>query len=122
MLHAFCDTPDGRDGLVDALLAARFDTVVCAMVLHHAPDPAALLARCGSWLRPGGSLLIAELCPHTQDWVADACGDVWRGFDPDQLSRWAAAAGLMDDARQFHAQRNGFRIQLRRFLAQPSNT
>lgn len=111
------ELPNGRDGLADARFAPRFDTVVCAMVLHHAPEPAAMLARCASWLRPGGGLLIAELCPHTQDWVADACGDVWRGFDPDQLSRWATDAGLTDDARQYLAQRNGFRIQLRRFLA-----
>jgi len=109
VLQASCETH----------MASRFDSVVCAMVLHHAPDPAALLARCRSWLRPGGSLLIAELCPHTQDWVAAACGDVWRGFDPEQLSRWAQAAGLVDDARQFLAQRNGFRIQLRRFLTRP---
>ncbi|MCC5885262.1 MAG: ArsR family transcriptional regulator [Gammaproteobacteria bacterium] len=110
------ELPDASEGLADAKLAPRFDAVICAMVLHHTPDPAAMLARCGSWLRPGGVLLIAELCPHTQDWVADACGDVWRGFDPEQLSRWAQAAGLTDDARQFLAQRNGFRIQLRRFL------
>ncbi len=113
------DSPS-RDGLADAHLTPGFDAVICAMVLHHAPDPAAMLARCSHWLRPGGALLIAELCPHTQDWVADACGDVWRGFDPDQLSRWAADAGLTDDARQFLAQRNGFRIQLRRFIANPT--
>lgn len=116
------ELPDGRDGLADARLAPRFDAVVCAMVLHHAPDPAALLARCASWLRPHGALLIAELCPHTQDWVATACGDVWRGFDPEQLSRWAVACGLTDDARQFLAQRNGFRIQLRRFIANRPST
>lgn len=105
--------------LSDARLAADFDVVVCAMVLHHDPEPSALLQRCARHLRQGGALLIAELCPHTQDWVESACGDVWRGFDPDQLSAWATAAGLRDDARQFLAQRNGFRIQLRRFTSPP---
>lgn len=101
--------------LRDARLAEPFDAIVCAMVLHHAPDPAALLDRCAPLLAAGGTLLIAELCPHTQDWVMEACGDVWRGFDPEQLGAWAAAAGFADAGRQFLAQRNGFRIQLRRF-------
>lgn len=115
------ELPDAGTGPRDAALARPFDTIVCAMVLHHAPDPAHLLARCRDWLEDGGVLLVAELCPHTQDWVADACGDVWRGFDPDQLGRWAGACGLRDDGRQFLAQRNGFRLQLRRFIAdQPS--
>lgn len=101
--------------LRDAALAEPFDVIVLAMVLHHVPDPRALLARATALLADGGVLLVAELCPHTQDWVEEACGDVWRGFDPEQLSGWTNALGLDDDARQFLALRNGFRIQLRRF-------
>jgi ArsR family transcriptional regulator len=92
-----------------------FDTVVCAMVLHHAPRPAELLARCAALVGPGGSLLLAELCPHGQDWTRDACGDVWPGFEADELRAWAEAAGLARGPSQFLAQRNGFRIQLQRF-------
>ena len=74
-----------------------------------------LLARCAGLLAPGGCLLVAELCPHGQDWTRDACGDVWPGFEADELRAWAEAAGLDRGPSQFLAQRNGFRIQLQRF-------
>lgn len=119
VLHG--ELPDPSVPLADAALAAALaapiDVLVAAMVLHHAPRPAALLARCAARLAPGGRLLIAELCPHGQDWVFDACGDVWPGIDPDALTDWARAAGLEPGPSQFLAQRNGFRIQLRRFDA-----
>ena len=40
----------------------------------------------------GGVLLVTELCRHHQDWVKDACGDVWLGFEP-------ADAGPLRNAR-----------------------
>ena len=116
------ELPAPGSAIREASLAQPFDAIVCAMVLHHAPDPAALMARCAGLLADEGVLLIAELCPHTQDWVADACGDVWRGFDPEQLGTWAEACGLADDGRQFLAQRNGFRVQLRRFTPHSTAT
>jgi ArsR family transcriptional regulator len=113
------ELPAARGPLADAglaaLLEAPLDVIVCAMVLHHTPGPDALIARCAERLAPGGQLLIAELCPHGQDWTLDACGDVWSGIDPDELTAWATAAGLDAGPSQFLAQRNGFRIQLRRF-------
>lgn len=113
------ELPSARGPLADAglatLLDVPLDVIVCAMVLHHTPAPDALVARCAERLAPGGQLLIAELCPHGQDWTLDACGDVWSGIDPDELTRWATAAGLETGPSQFLAQRNGFRIQLRRF-------
>lgn len=54
---------DGYDDwrAVDALQAgdweAPFDVVVCADVLEHVSNPAALLARIRQWLVPGGILL-----------------------------------------------------------------
>ena len=58
--------PSAREGYddwraVDALRAGDwdqpFDVVVCADVLEHVSDPAALLARIRQWLTPGGILL-----------------------------------------------------------------
>ena len=100
---------------------ASYDVAVCAMVLHHVPRPEALFARLASLLAPGGTLLVAELCLHGQDWTRDHCGDVWPGFDTEELRRWATRAGLAVGASQFLAQRNGFRIQLLRFEA-PTGT
>jgi ArsR family transcriptional regulator len=105
--------PDGRPR--PAALAEPFDAVVIAMVLHHVPRPETLLTRSAALLAPGGVLLVAELCPHTQDWVGEACGDVWRGIDPDRLDGWAREAGLEPGPGQFLALRNGFRVQTRRY-------
>jgi ArsR family transcriptional regulator len=119
-LHAG-ELPEAGRPSADAALADALDepvdVVVCAMVLHHVAAPEELVARCAARLAPGGQLLVADLCPHGQDWVFDACGDVWPGIDPDALTEWASAAGLEPGPSQFLARRNGFRIQLRRFDA-----
>ena len=109
------------DLLAVDLAPASCDVAVCAMVLHHVPRPAALFARLASLLAPGGTLLVAELCLHGQDWTRDHCGDVWPGFDTQELRTWSTHAGLTIGASQFLAQRNGFRIQLLRFEA-PTGT
>lgn len=96
-----------------------FGLVVAGMVLHHAPSPARFLRHAAELLQPDGVLLVIELCEHDQDWVKAACGDVWLGFDPDDLDAWAERAALANTASQYLAQRNGFRIQLRRYCKQP---
>lgn len=89
--------------------------VVANMVLHHTASPATVVAELARCLIPGGILLINELCAHDQGWVRDACGDVWLGFEPEQLSAWAEAAGLIDGESIYLALRNGFRVQMRLF-------
>jgi len=99
----------------------QYNLVVAAMVVHHLPSPAHFFAQAASLLRPGGLLVIAELCSHDQDWVKAACGDVWLGFDPEQLTLWAAQAGLQQTQQQFLAQRNGFRVQVSAFTPSPAD-
>ncbi|MEE4361091.1 MAG: methyltransferase domain-containing protein, partial [Pseudomonadales bacterium] len=109
------EPPAPGQPLRPAALARPFDAIVCAMVLHHVPRPEDLLARAAALLSDAGALLVADLCPHEQDWVGEACGDVWRGIDADRLDHWAADAGLAAGPAQFLALRNGFRIQLKCF-------
>lgn len=92
------------------------DCVVINMVLHHVPSPADILADAAEWLRPGGVLSITDLCPHDQSWTRDACGDLWLGLSPDDLSDWAADVGLKEGPSVYLAQKNGFRVQVRQFL------
>lgn len=101
----------------DAVLGAlpRPDVLIMNMVLHHVPDPQRLLARACRLLPAGGRLLLTELCSHDQDWVRDACGDAWLGFDPDQLMRWLTANGLQPVSADYLALRNGFRVQIHEF-------
>jgi ArsR family transcriptional regulator len=91
------------------------DCVVLNMVLHHVPSPAELFADLTLLLRRGGVLIISELCRHDQPWVQQACGDLWLGFEPEELGQWAAAAGFRESGSSYLAQRNGFRVQVRQF-------
>ena len=91
------------------------DIVVISMVLHHTPSPGKVLADAAAHLAPGGMVLVTDLCRHDQGWARETCGDLWLGFDPQDLGHWAAEAGLKDIASVYLAQRNGFKIQVRLF-------
>ncbi|MCC6295490.1 MAG: metalloregulator ArsR/SmtB family transcription factor [Pseudomonadales bacterium] len=104
------DTAEGlRRGL-------RAPLITLNMVLHHNASPARMFEDLAAMLEPGGSLLVTELCAHDQDWARSACGDLWLGFEAEELTAWALAAGLVPGDSQFLALRNGFRIQIRQFL------
>jgi DNA-binding transcriptional ArsR family regulator/SAM-dependent methyltransferase len=96
-------------------LGAAADIAVANMVLHHTASPAVVLADLAAALKPGGLLLLSDLCAHDQAWAREACGDLWLGFEPEALSRWAADAGLAQGESVYLALRNGFRIQVRVF-------
>lgn len=91
------------------------DVVIVNMVLHHTPSPARVFSDIAQLLKPGGLLIITEICSHDQDWVRDACGDLWQGFDPDDLIQWGQQNGLLHEQNIFQALRNGFQIQLHSF-------
>ena len=91
---------------------SRFSTVVAAMVLHHMPAPRQFFTHAARLLEEQGCVLIAELERHEHDWVRDACGDLWLGFESSELDQWALDAGLVPGPSQYLAQKNGFSIQI----------
>lgn len=91
------------------------DRIVCNMVLHHVPSPSDVFKDCAQLLKPGGCLVVSDLCRHDQDWAKTNCGDLWLGFDPEELSDWAQDAGLESKDSLYLGLRNGFQIQVRRF-------
>ncbi|MDJ0877062.1 MAG: metalloregulator ArsR/SmtB family transcription factor [Halieaceae bacterium] len=97
------------------LKALSADCIVVNMVLHHNPSPADILQDLAGCLAPGGVLLVTDLCRHDQDWAREACGDLWLGFEPEELASWASSAGLTENAGIYLAQRNGFQVQVRLF-------
>jgi ArsR family transcriptional regulator len=101
------------DALHDDYPAA--DCLVLNMVLHHFAAPAEALKQLARRVKPGGSLLITDLCSHNQSWAKQACGDLWLGFEQDDLARWAVAAGLTPSESLYVGLRNGFQIQVRHF-------
>lgn len=98
-----------------ALAGLAVDAAVVNMVLHHVASPEQIIRDTAACLRPGGLLLITELCEHDQAWARENCGDLWLGFPPESLSHWAREAGLAEHASVYLAQRNGFRLQVRLF-------
>ena len=100
-----------RDFLT-ATASSRYDFILASMVVHHFPSPARFFKQAQSLLRPDGLIVLAELCEHNQEWVQEACGDLWLGFRADQIKSWAERAGLIIRDHQFLAQRNGFRVQV----------
>lgn len=103
---------DTEDAVQQAL---QFDRIVCNMVLHHVPSPADVFEDCNKLLNTGGVLVVADLCHHDQDWAKQSCGDLWLGFDPEELTDWAQDAGLESKDSLYLGLRNGFQIQIRRF-------
>jgi len=91
-------------------------------VLHHVASPYDLLLQMAASLTPGGFLLITDLCQHDQAWAHEACGDLWLGFEPEELAAMARDAGLEPHAGQFLSQRNGFRIQIQIFRRPEAST
>ncbi|MEM8766028.1 MAG: metalloregulator ArsR/SmtB family transcription factor [Pseudomonadota bacterium] len=93
----------------------HYDAIVAAMVIHHQASPARFFDHARRLLKASGTLLVAELCLHDQEWAKSACGDQWLGFEPDELLGWAMAAGFTPSDSQYLAQKNGFRVQVHRF-------
>jgi ArsR family transcriptional regulator len=91
------------------------DCVVMNMVLHHTPSPADIFSDIAAVMRPGASLIVTDLCNHDQVWAREACGDLWLGFEPADLTDWASQVGLLDGQNIYLSLRNGFRIQVRQF-------
>ncbi|QIH11426.1 MULTISPECIES: metalloregulator ArsR/SmtB family transcription factor [unclassified Pseudomonas] len=110
--------------LADALKGVQLkaDCVVLNMVLHHFAAPAEALKQMAQLLQAGGSLLVTDLCSHNQSWAREACGDLWLGFEQDDLARWATAAGLTPGDSLYVGLRNGFQIQVRHFQRPAGNT
>jgi DNA-binding transcriptional ArsR family regulator/ubiquinone/menaquinone biosynthesis C-methylase UbiE len=103
------------DTAVAAAQGLKADLVICSMVLHHIASPADAFAQCAQLLPPGGVLLIVDLCRHHQDWVRDSCGDLWLGFEAEELCDWAGHAGFRSGQHLLQGLRNGFQIQMRVF-------
>ncbi|MEX1032834.1 MAG: metalloregulator ArsR/SmtB family transcription factor [Cellvibrionaceae bacterium] len=91
------------------------DCVVINMVLHHTPSPGDIFHDASAVLRPGGALIVTDLCRHNQHWASESCGDLWLGFEPLDFSAWASEAGLTEGQSSYFALRNGFQIQIRHF-------
>lgn len=121
---------DWLDRQVDAMnlpyAPGSLDAVICSQMIHHVPEPAALLKSIGTVLRPGGVLLVneskASLCHRLLMWAMRHEGwsydvDLLGGEgsmknSPDPLAGNNAVADLLfDDRAAFRAAFPGLAIE-----------
>jgi ubiquinone/menaquinone biosynthesis C-methylase UbiE/DNA-binding MarR family transcriptional regulator len=68
------------------------DAATLMLVLHHVPDPAAVLMDAARVLRAGGRLLVTDMLPHDREEYRQQMGHVWLGFSEEHLRRLLGAA------------------------------
>ena len=87
---------DVRRGELEALPIAdrELDAAIMLLVLHHVPDPAAVLAEASRTLKPGGRFVLCDMLPHDREEYKQQMGHVWLGFGDAQLQRLLGAAGF----------------------------
>ncbi len=67
---------------------------VLNMVMHHAAQPAAVLAEVARVLPLGGVVVIADLLRHDREWARERMADQWMGFEREDIASWLTAAGF----------------------------
>lgn len=102
-------------GELSQLEDAQADLVIVNMVLHHIASPIQFFKTAHKKLNDNGRLFVMDLCPHSQDWARDVCGDLWLGFEPTDLAGWAADAHFEMGQGAYLGLKNGFQVQLKLF-------
>ncbi|MBS0238630.1 MAG: bifunctional 2-polyprenyl-6-hydroxyphenol methylase/3-demethylubiquinol 3-O-methyltransferase UbiG [Proteobacteria bacterium] len=102
---------DYRATRVEDLVAEgrTFDIVACLEVVEHVPDPAKFIAECASLVAPGGLAVFSTLNRTLKSWALAIVGAEYvlgwlprgthqwdRFITPEELRRYAEAAGLAD--------------------------
>jgi ArsR family transcriptional regulator len=70
------------------------DVVFASRLLHHAPRPIDLVRQLARLARPGGAVVIIDYARHDDESMRDEA-DLWLGFEPAELRRFAREAGLL---------------------------
>jgi SAM-dependent methyltransferase len=98
-----------RRGEIDQLplRSESVDVALLSQALHHADDPARALAEAVRIVVPGGRVLVLDLRRHDQEWVRQRLGDRRLGFEPDELKRLLANAGLQQVKLTIGSRRKG---------------
>ncbi len=72
----------------------KFDLIFTVLVLHHLPQPQKWFKDASELLKKGGHLIIVEFERHHDKQLADTMHDLWLGFAPSLIERWAQLHNL----------------------------
>ncbi|MGH7832063.1 MAG: ArsR/SmtB family transcription factor [Candidatus Binatia bacterium] len=72
---------------------AKVDAAFCVMVLHFLERPAEAVRDLCRITRPGGSVILLDLAPHTQEWMKEQMQHRWLGFERQTIEKWLSDAG-----------------------------
>jgi ArsR family transcriptional regulator len=109
------ESPDLRLGELAHLPLAdsELDIVLMNMVLHHIQHSLGILHEACRVLKPGGSVIVADLQRHPHDEVRSTMADVWLGFEEKELSVWLQEAGFsVDRIEKFNGGPGGYSVLL----------
>jgi ArsR family transcriptional regulator len=90
------DNVDLLDGAIDDLPLDddSVDAAVANMVMHHAEEPAVMLAEMRRVVRPGGVVAIADEVAHHYEWMRTEQADIWLGFTKRDVGGYFENAGM----------------------------
>jgi ubiquinone/menaquinone biosynthesis C-methylase UbiE len=72
----------------------ELDAALLVLVLHHAGDPARVLAAAHRALKHGGRLLVVDMLPHEHAEYREQMGHQWLGLAEADLRGWLSEAGF----------------------------
>ncbi len=88
LLHDEIDSKHVRKSL-----GGKADVVFASRVVHHAPKPGEYIAALARLCRPSGALVVIDYVRHDNEAMRSQA-DVWLGFAPGELKRFARDAGF----------------------------
>lgn len=70
------------------------DVAMLSLVLHHVPEPGAVIKEAARILRPGGRLMVLDMVEHDREAYRDTMGHLHLGFSEAAVRQWCSIGHL----------------------------
>lgn len=88
------------------------DFAVMSLSLHHLSSPLDGIREAFRVLTPGGAFVLADFDKHALETMRSRFGDLWLGFDRDEISGWLAQTGFSLEQTTGHALPDGLGLRI----------